>query len=78
MHLYDGSANSFYHPSFYITDHQEIRKRREAWLISSVVYPCDMKLSEDTLDILRHNLSHNVLSKEVKLKHLYKLPQSGE
>ena len=35
---------------------------------------CDTKLSEDALDILTHNLSHNVLSKEVKLKHLYKLP----
>ena len=37
-----------------------------------------MKLSEDALDILTHNLSHNALSKGVKLKHLYKLPQSGE
>ena len=28
--------------------------------------------------LLTHNLSHNVLSKGVKLKHLDKLPQSGE
>ena len=39
---------------------------------------CNTKLSEDALDILTHDLNHNILSKGVKMKHLYKLPQSGK
>ena len=41
------------------------------------IQSCDTKLSEYALDILTQDLSHNILSKGVELKHLYKLPRSG-